>query len=142
MYDALLILHFIGLALGVGSGLAAFTLGLATKDMAPEERGKFMMRASALRKNGSYGLLLLVATGLGFVIERGWGSVAFRGGGFFHAKLTLVVVMLGLLGYSQVLGKKVREQGGGPAMGKLMLLGRVMLALGLTIIVLAVLAFH
>jgi uncharacterized membrane protein len=142
MYDLLLILHFIGLALGVGAGLATFSLGLATKDMDPAERGKFMMRASILRKNGSYGLLLLVASGLGFVLERGWGSIAFRGGGFFHAKLTLVVIMLGLLGYSQVLAKKLREQGGGANMGKLMLLGRVMLATGLAIVVLAVLAFH
>src|SRR4030095_1030317 len=65
MYDALLILHFFGLALGVGAGLAAFTLGLATKDMEAPERGKFMLRASAIRKNGSFGLLLLIASGLG-----------------------------------------------------------------------------
>ena len=141
-YDILLILHFFGLALGVGAGLATFSLGLATKDLGPEERGKFMMRASILRKNGSYGLLLLIASGLGFIIERGWGSVAFRGGGLFHAKLTLVALMVGLLGYSQVLAKKAREQGGGPVLAKLMLLGRVMLATGLLIVILAVFAFH
>ena len=141
-YDILLILHFLGLALSVGAGLALLTLGLSTKDMTPEERGKFMMRASVLRKNGSYGLLLLIASGLGFIIERGWGSVAFRGGGLFHAKLTLVAIQVGLLGYSQVLAKKAREQGGGQAMGKLMLLGRLMLAVGVLIIVLAVFAFH
>jgi uncharacterized membrane protein len=142
MYDFLLILHFIGLALGVGSGLAQVTLAFATRNLEPPERATFMMRASALRKNGSYGLLLLVASGLGFIALRGWATIAIRGGGFFHAKLTLVVILLGLFGYAQVLGKKAREQGGGPAMGKLMLLGRVMPSLALLIIVLAVLAFH
>ncbi|HVR21572.1 MAG TPA: hypothetical protein VMS65_17780 [Polyangiaceae bacterium] len=142
MYDILLILHFFGLALGVGAGLATLSLGLATKDLDPAERGKFMMRVAVLRKNSSFGLLLLIASGLGFLLERGWSATAFRGGGFFHAKLTLVVVMAGLFGYSQVLAKKAREQRGGPVMGKLVLLGRVMVGIGLTIIVLAVLAFH
>jgi uncharacterized membrane protein len=142
MYDFLLILHFFGLALGVGAGLAQFSLALATKDLPPEERGKFMQRASILRKNGSFGLLILIASGLGFVLERGFANLTFRGGGFFHAKLTLVVVMAGLLGYSQVLFKKMREQPNPAAMGRLMTLGRIMLATGLTIIVLAVLAFH
>jgi uncharacterized membrane protein len=141
-YDILLILHFFGLALGVGAGLATFSLGLAIKDMEPAERGKFMARASILRKNGSFGLLVLIASGLGFVFERGFSNLTFRGGGFFHAKLTLVVIMAGLLGYSQVLAKKAREQPSPAAMGKLMLLGRIMLATGLTVIVLAVLAFH
>jgi uncharacterized membrane protein len=142
MYDFLLILHFIGLALGVGSGLAQMTLVFATRSLEPAERANFMLRASVLRKNGSYGLLLLVASGIGFIALRGWAPIAIRGGGFFHAKLTLVVILLGLFGYMQVLGKKAREQGGGPAMGKLMVLGRVMPSIAVVIIVLAVLAFH
>jgi uncharacterized membrane protein len=135
-------LHFFGLALGVGASLATFSISLGVKDIEPAELGKFMTRISVLRKNGSYGLLLLIASGIGFIVERGWEAIAFRGGGFFHAKLTLVVVMAGLLGYSQVLAKKAREQQGGPIMGKLVLVGRVMLGLGLAVIVLAVLAFH
>jgi len=142
IYDILLMLHFLGLALGVGAGLAMFSIGLANKDMEPAELGKFMARVAVLRKNGSYGLLLLIASGIGFIVERGWDAIAFRGGGLFHAKLTLVAVMAGLLGYSQVLVKKAREQGGGPAMARLMLVSRAMLFSGLTIIVLAVLAFH
>jgi uncharacterized membrane protein len=142
MYDLLLILHFFGIALGVGAGFALLTLGLSAKNLDPTERGNLMMRAGILRKNASYGLLLLIASGLGFLLERGWAATAFRGGGFFHAKLTLVVVMAGLLGYSQVLAKKAREGGGVAVMARLTLVGRLMLATGLTVIVLAVLAFH
>jgi hypothetical protein len=140
MYDFLLILHFFGLALGVGAGLASFTLGLASKDLAPDERAKFLQRAAVLRKNGSYGLLLLIASGLGFIAERGFANLTFRGGGFFHAKLTLVVVMAGLLGYMQSQFKKA--QGNPALMERLLLLSRIMLATGLIVIVLAVLAFH
>jgi|SRR6185503_4502227 len=142
MYDVLLILHFFGLALGVGAGLAMFSLGIATKGMEPPELGKFMARVSILRKNGSFGLLLLIASGLGFVFERGFGTLTAQGGGFFHAKLTLVVVMAGLLGYSQVLAKKAREQGGGAVMPRLLFVSRAMLVTGLSVVVLAVLAFH
>jgi hypothetical protein len=137
-YDILLIVHFFGL----GAGLAMFSLGIATRDLGPEERGKFMARVSILRKNGSYGLLLLIASGLGFIVERGWGSVAFRGGGMFHAKLTLVAVMVGLLGYSQLLAKKAMAPGGGALMPRLMLVSRAMLVTGLLVVVVAVLAFH
>ena len=53
MLDLWLIIHFIGLALGVGASFAALTLALATRSMPPAERGEFMRRASILGKNGS-----------------------------------------------------------------------------------------
>lgn len=142
MYDALLILHFIGVALGVGASFSMFTLGLATKDLDPTERGKFMLRASVLSKNGAYGLVLLIASGIGFLVERGVGSVFAVGGGAFHAKLTLVLILLGLFGYSQVLVKRARKEGGGPALARLAVLGRAMLAVSILIVILAVFAFH
>jgi uncharacterized membrane protein len=142
MFPVLLILHFIGLALGVGTGFAMMTLGKASADLSPEERTKFMLRASVLSKNGSIGLGLLILSGLGMLVERGFGTVFKLGGGLFHAKLTLVVIMAGLLGYMQATLKKAREAGGGPLMAKLPKLGGAMLMLGLAVIVLAVLAFE
>jgi uncharacterized membrane protein len=142
MYDVLLILHFIGLALGVGTGLANFTLGLATRDMEPAARTQFFLRAFALGKNGSYGLLLLLVTGIGMMVSRGVHATFALGGPAFHAKLTLVVVLLGLLGYSQVLMKRAKQAQGGPTMATIPKVGRVMLLTGIGIIVCAVLAFH
>jgi uncharacterized membrane protein len=142
VYTSLLFLHFVGLALGVGSGFANLALGLATRDMDPAERGKFMGRASVLSKNGSIGLTLLVLTGLGMMAIRGFGETLAWGGGAFHAKLSLVVVFIGGFGYMQSLARKARQEGGGPAMARLPLVGRVLLLLGLAIIATAVLAFH
>ena len=142
MYDVWLMLHFIGLALGVGTGFAMFTLGLATADMAPADRGAFMRRAFALSRNSSIGLTLLILSGVGLVMSRGVDVVMAWGGPMFHIKLTLVVVMMGLFGYMQVLIKKAKGSDGAAAMARLPLISKVMLLLGLAVIVSAVLAFH
>src|SRR5690606_17558356 len=97
MYELFLILHFLGLALGVGTSFAFMTLGLATKDLNAEERTRFMLRASLLSKNGSIGLTLLIVSGIGFLVMRGVGDVMRWGGGAFHAKLLLVAILAGLI---------------------------------------------
>lgn len=140
-YLLLLMLHFIGLALGVGASFALLTLRAAARDLDANERAKFMIRALRVAKNGSYGLLLLLVSGLGMFFMRGPGAVMAAGGPAFHAKLTLVVVLCGVVGYSQVLGKRAREAGGGPALASLAKISSLILGLGIAIIIAAVLAF-
>ncbi|NQW03281.1 MAG: hypothetical protein HQ485_04575 [Acidobacteria bacterium] len=142
MYDVWLMLHFIGLALGVGTGFAMFTLGLAAADMAPADRGAFMRRAFALSRNASIGLTLLVVSGVGLVMSLGVSAALALGGPMFHIKLTLVVVMIGLFGYMQVLIKKAKLPDGAASMARLPMISRVMLLLGIAVIISAVLAFH
>jgi uncharacterized membrane protein len=141
LYLSLLFLHFLGLALGVGTGFAMFTLGAATRELPAEERAKFMLRAGALRKNGSGGLGLLLLTGLGMFFLRGPKETFAWGGGAFHAKLTLIVILIGVFGYMQSVLKKVREAGGGPLMAKLPMLSVINLVLSVGIMICAVLAF-
>jgi uncharacterized membrane protein len=142
MYDVLLMLHFLGLALAVGTGFANLTLALSARDMEPAARGAFMLRALALGKNGSVGLLLLLISGIGMLLLRGVSATMQWGGGMFHAKLGLVVVLIVVFGYLQVTIKRAKAEQGGPAMARLPMLGRVTLLLGVAIIVTAVLAFH
>ena len=141
MHETLLILHFIGLALGLGANFAVFTLGFAAAKLPPDERRPFMLRALVLSKNGSYGLLLLILSGLGILFYRGAGNVMRWGGGAFHAKLTLVLVLCGIVGYSHSLMKKVREGGGPEVLAKLRTVGRIGMATSVAIVVLAVIAF-
>lgn len=141
LYLSILFLHFIGLALGVGTSFAMLTLGAAARDLSPEERSKFMLRVSALRKNGSYGLALLILTGVAMLVLRGPAAVFAWGGGAFHLKLTLVVILIGFFGYVQVLTKKIRLAGGGPLMAKLPKLSLIMLGLSVAIVASAVAAF-
>ena len=142
MLDLWLILHFLGVALGVGTGFAMMTLGIASKDMAAAEQGAFMRRASLVSKNGSVGLLLLIVSGVAIVATRGADVVMAWGGRMFHIKLTLVVILIGVFGYMQVLMRKARSADGAAAAARLPVFGRIMLLLGVSIIICAVLAFH
>jgi len=141
-YLVLLMLHFVGLALGVGASFALFTLRQAGARLSPEERTKFILGTLSVSKNGSYGLVLLLVTGLGMFFMRGPGAVMAAGGPAFHAKLTLVVILCGVVGYSQALGKRVREAGGGPALAKLPAVSNAVLLLGVAIVIAAVIAFQ
>jgi uncharacterized membrane protein len=142
MYDFLLITHFIGLALGVGTSFANLRLGIATRDMEPAARAQFFLRAFALSKNASIGLLLLIVSGIGMLLVRGVHPTFVAGGTAFHAKLGLVVLLMGLFGRIQVLIKRARLAQGGPAMAEIPKIGQLMLLVGVGIVILAVLSFH
>lgn len=141
MLEALLIAHFLGLVLGVGTTVSTFTLGLASKDMTPADRAAFMRRVMVLGRNGSIGLLLLLLSGVGLVLLNGVAATMAWGGGFFHLKLTLVVILIGVFGYMQVLIRKTRGNDGAAAMARLPLVSRFMLLLSIAIVVVAVLGF-
>lgn len=142
MQDLFLFIHFIGLALGVGTSFAMMRLGIATKELPPAERVQFFRHALAVGKNGSWGLALLIASGLCMLFTRGVTTVFGAGGIAFHVKLTLVLVLCGLLGFSQVLVKRFREKQDGQALVTMAKLGPPMLLTGVGIVVCAVLAFH
>jgi hypothetical protein len=141
MYETLLVLHFVGLALGVGTGFANLTLGIATRELAPPERAQFFLRAFALGKNGSIGLALLLVTGIGMMLMRGVSATMAWGGPAFHWKLALIVLLIGAFGYLQVLIKRAKQQGGGPVMAQIPKAGQTVLAISLAIVVAAVIAF-
>lgn len=142
LYLVLLAIHFLGLALGVGTSFALLRLGMASRDLDANERARFMIRAMAVSKNAGGGFVLSLLTGLGMLFMRGPASVFAAGGPAFHAKLTFVVIMAGVLGYSQVLTKRAREAGGGPALASLPKAGAALLFLGLAVLVCAVIAFQ
>ena len=142
MLDLWLVLHFLGLALGVGTGFAMLTLGLSASGMPPADRGPFMQRVSVISRNSSIGLLLLIVSGVGLLLTRGVDVVMAWGGPMFHIKLTLVAILIGVFGYMQVLMRKSRSADGAAAAARLPVIGRVMLLLGVSIVICAVLAFH
>lgn len=146
MRDSLLILHFLGLALGVGTGFAMMRLGMSAKTLTPEERSSFMSRVLVLSKNGSWGLLILIATGVPLWILGG-GMSLFRSAGWpFHTKLLLVVVLIALTGVLQATIARLRRAQGSPAAAalaaRLPKVGSAMTGVSVLIVITAVLAFH
>ncbi len=139
MYTALLFLHFVGLAMGVGAGFAILRIGRSNRHLPPPEMGALMQKVSALRLNGYTGFALLILSGLGMVAMR--PGLFEAGGGAFHAKLTLVVLMVLNMGFMHMLMARARRAGGPPPK-LLMKLGNLNFTMGLVTVLLAVIAFH
>lgn len=141
MYVLSLILHFVGLALGVGATFAALTLRLSMRDLPPAERSLVAARFRALGKNGSVGLALLILSGIAMLFARGVRETMAWGGGAFHVKLTLVLLVIGVFGALQVVQKK---QASDPTPARAALVGKLgaaLAVLSLGVIVAAVIAF-
>lgn len=139
MYTFLLYLHFVALALGVGTGFTMLRMGIATRNLPPSERGPLFQKLSILRFNGLAGLVLLILSGLGMLWQRpGLFTIA---GGLFHAKLTLVVLMVVVVTTMFSLAARAKRAGSPPP-PLLSHLGNLNLAISLIVVLLAVLVFH
>ncbi len=138
MREFFLIIHFIGLAMGLGTSLGFVFLGKAAAAMPPEDRGKFMMNVLNLRRMGQIGLVLLILSGL-YLMTPYWKTL------FVHhtllTKLVLVLVLIGLLTYSESLVSKALKENPALYLGKIKNLGPFTLLIVLGIIIMAVLTF-
>jgi hypothetical protein len=136
--QVLLVLHFLGLAMGLSASLTGLVAGRIIQSAAPSERAAVARVPTAMSHVGGAGLVLLWVSGLALVFSRwgGFGSLP----GTFHAKLTAVVVLTGLVGYVHALQKRARL-GDATAPVRLALVGKVNLVVAVAAIVLAVLTF-
>ena len=139
MKELLLILHFIGLAMGLGTSLAFMFLGMASAKMEKAEGQKFMFNALALGKMGHIGLTLLVISGI-FMMNPYWETLATTP--LLIAKLVLVLVLGALIGIISSAAKKAKKGDPQIHMKKTATLGRIALLTGIAIVVLAVLVFQ
>jgi hypothetical protein len=139
MYDLMLFVHFVGLAMGVGTGFAILRIGYSNRHLPPPEMGALMQKVSALRLNGYTGFALLIASGLGMVAIR--PGVFAAGAGAFHTKLLVVVLMGVNIGVMHMIMARAKRAGGPPPK-LLMKLGNLNFTMGVVTILLAVLAFH
>jgi hypothetical protein len=64
MREFMLIAHFLGLVMGMGTSFAHAFLGVASAKMPPEEAREFRMHTMALSKMGNAGIILLIVSGL------------------------------------------------------------------------------
>ena len=74
MRDIMLITHFIGLTMALGTGFANLFLGIASAKLEPAERGKFMANTMILIRVGHTGLGLLLLSGF-YLITPFWKTL-------------------------------------------------------------------
>lgn len=139
MHEIMLIFHFLGLAMGLGTSFGFMFLGIASGKMEKEDRMKFQLNAMGLSRMGHIGLTLLVISGI-FLMESYWS--ALPSSPLLIAKLVLVLVLAALIGIITSIGKKARHGDVEAQLKKIQPLGKIALLTGLMIVVLAVYFFH
>ena len=138
MRAAMLIVHFLGLAMGIGTSFGFMFLGIAGKKMEKEERKKFALNSFALSRMGHIGLAMLVISGL-YQMTPFWGSLASRP--LLIAKLVLVLTLIVTVSFATVYAQRAKKGNTESNLKKIAILGKVAVFSGKAIVVLAVLIF-
>ena len=137
MREVMLIVHLLGLVMGVGTSFAFMFLGIAGSKMEKDERIKFALNSFSLGRMGQIGLTMLIISGL-YLMTPFWKILPNQP--LLIAKLILVLTLLITISISAVATNRAKK-GHTANLKKIMILGRVALLTGMSIVVLAVLIF-
>jgi len=138
MREPFLILHLIGLVMGVGVSFTHLFLGISRSKMKPEEAQKDALRSMSLAIMGDIGITLLIVSGL-FLMKPHWPVLWDKP--FLVAKLSLVLILIGLLIVIRLNAIKLVKKQSAEAAKRIKMLGQFTLPIGIIIIILAVLTF-
>jgi uncharacterized membrane protein len=141
MREPMLIFHFIGLAMGLGTSFGMMFLARAASKMSKEDGQKFMLNALAMSRMGQIGLVILLLTGGYLMTANGknlWSTLMDN-----HMLLTKLVLFLVLGAALGIIGSKAKKAKNGDMaqLDKIRPFGMLALISGLAIVVLAVLVF-
>lgn len=134
----LVIVHFVGLAMGLGSGFAQMVMAGLIAKATPQDKAVLGRFPPAMGKIGVIGLALLWITGIGIVQTR-YGTFSILPRTFVY-KLTAVVLLTLAVLAIQVLQRRM-QNGDASAMAKMQMLGRLTGPLSLIAIIFAVITF-
>jgi len=136
--EVLLILHFVGLAMGLTVPFSSIVMQGLIEKAAPSDKTVLARFPPAVSRIGDIGLALLIVTGVTMVFTKygGFAIMPWQ----FHVKLTAVAILVALVGYIHMLMPKA-ARGDAAAAARIQAVGRVTFLLGLTAVVFAVLTF-
>lgn len=139
MREFMLILHFIGLAMGLGTSFAFMFLGIASAKLEKSEALKFTIHSFAISRMGHIGLALLIISGL-YLMTPYWGNLADMP--LLIGKLVLVVVLAVMIGFITKISNQAKSGDTEQHLKRIETFGKVSLITSLAIVILAVLVFH
>lgn len=137
MRDTMLILHFIGLAMGLGTAFAHAFIGFQAVKSTNEEANN--LNSKALSQMGTVGLILLIISGVYLIIPY-WSALPFMP--MLTVKLALVALLIILLSMIHYQSRKAIIEGRANQSKAVAVLGKISLTTTLAIVILAVLVFH
>jgi hypothetical protein len=134
----LLVLHFIGLGMGLSVTFGNIVMLRLVAGAAPSDRPVLARFPPAISKVGRLGLVLLWVTGatMAYTKWSGVGSMPWM----FHVKLTAVVLLTLLVVYITRLEARI-HRGDATAAARIQMVGKLTSLCALTAIVFAVLTF-
>ncbi|MCB0699029.1 MAG: hypothetical protein H6551_10265 [Chitinophagales bacterium] len=139
MRDTMLILHMIGLAMGLGTSFAFMFLGMAASKMDKDDAKKFTTNAMVVSRMGHIGITLLIISG-GYLMTPFWSSLMDMP--MLLTKLILVLVLIILIALLSINARKAKETQDDKYFKTIGVLGKFSMLTSLTIVILAVLNFH
>lgn len=139
MREAMLIFHFIGLAMGLGTGFGHAFLGAASAKLSPGEATRFRLHSLVLSSMGNIGMVLLLISGF-YLITPYWKFLADMP--LLIVKLSLVFLLICIIFLINIYGSKAKKGNAEFYFKKMEILGKMTLTLALAIVVLAVCVFH
>ena len=139
MRDIAVTIHFIGLAMGIGTSIGFMIIGIASSKMPKEEGTRFYVNSLVLGRMGQIGLALLILSGL-YLTEGFWDALLENN--YFIAKLVLVAVLAVLISIITINTNKAKMENPEKYLTKARPFGMLALLVGIAIIVLAVEVFH
>jgi uncharacterized membrane protein len=139
MRDVMLIIHFIGLTMGLGTSFAHAFLGIATSKMSKDEATKFRMHSLVMSRMGHIGISLLIISGL-YLMTPYWSILPSSP--LLILKLILVVLLVTLITLIGFSTKRAKNGDAETELRKMEQFGKMTLIVGLAIVVLAVFIFH
>lgn len=139
MREIMLILHFIGLAMGLGTSFGFMFLGIAASKMEKSEAQNFMLKAFALGKMGYIGITLLVISG-GYLITPFWKTLFDTP--LLVTKLGLVLLLIIFIGIVSVMTSRAKKGEAEKYLKKIPVIGTLSLVTTLAIVAVAVYIFH
>jgi len=139
MRDVMLIFHFIGLAMGIGTGFAHAFLSAAASKMPKEEGIKFKLNTLVISYMGHIGLTLLLISGF-YLITPFWKILPSSP--LLIVKLSLVAILIVLIALIGIGARKAKQGDAERQFKKMAVLGKMTLIVSLAIVVVAVMFFH
>jgi uncharacterized membrane protein len=139
MRDTMLIIHFIGLVMGLGTAFAHLFLGILAAKMPADEARKFRMKALFLGNMGNIGISLLLISGF-YLITPYWAMLPESP--MLIAKLVSVAILLSFIVLINIASGKAKKGDEEAQLKKLEKLGKITLPLAIVIVILAVSVFH
>ena len=140
MRDVATIIHFLGLAMGLGASFAFMYIGIASGKMKKNDGERFLTNSFVLSRMAHLGLGLLFLSG-GYLATDLW--LGIMADTLFLIKIILFIglgAVWGIISSNSRRAKLADDKS--PFLKNIERLGKVSLLLGVAIVVLAVLRFH